>query len=71
MLDGDEKIREEIKKLFHADFILMQRGHAMPRYVERKLEAEAEQKGLKGKHKQAYIYGTLAKMDKDKKKKKQ
>lgn len=33
----------------------------MPKAIERALEKEAKRKGLKGKRKAAYIYGTLRK----------
>ena len=33
----------------------------MPKALEHKLEREAESKGLKGKRKDAYVYGTLRK----------
>lgn len=33
----------------------------MPKVLERKLRKEAERKGLKGKEKDAYVYGTLRK----------
>lgn len=33
----------------------------MPKALERKLEKEAEAKGLKGDRKNAYVYGTLRK----------
>lgn len=31
----------------------------MPKKLERKLERQAQKKGLKGKSKDAYVYGTL------------
>jgi len=31
----------------------------MPKWAERMLEEEARRKGLKGKRKDAYVYGTL------------
>lgn len=34
----------------------------MPRQLEEKLKKEAEEKGLKGKHFNAYVYGTLRKV---------
>lgn len=34
----------------------------MPKEVERKLEKQATKKGLKGKRKDAYVYGTMNKM---------
>jgi len=42
----------------------------MPKKVENALEKEAAKKGLTGERKNAYIYGTLAKIDKKKGKKK-
>ena len=33
----------------------------MPKAMERKLRAEAEKKGLSGKRKNAYIFGTMIK----------
>lgn len=42
----------------------------MPKKMEEALKKEANKKGLKGKKKDAYIYGTLAKYDKKKKSKK-
>lgn len=33
----------------------------MPKKMERELKREAEKKGLTGKHKEAYIYGTMRK----------
>ena len=33
----------------------------MPKAMEKKLRAEAEKKGLSGKRKNAYIYGTMRK----------
>lgn len=36
----------------------------MPKKVHEKLKRQANKKGLKGKQKNAYIYGTLAKIDK-------
>ena len=33
----------------------------MPKALERKLEKEADKEGLKGKEKNAYVYGTLRK----------
>jgi hypothetical protein len=33
----------------------------MPKALERKLQSEANQKGLSGKSKAAYVYGTLRK----------
>lgn len=44
----------------------------MPKKLKRKLKKRAEKKGLKGKRKQAYVYGTLRKTgwkpDKEKRK---
>jgi len=45
-------------------------GEKMPKKMEEALKKEANKKGLKGKKKDAYIYGTLAKYDKKKKSKK-
>ena len=42
----------------------------MPKKLHEKLEKEAEKKGLKGKKKDAYIYGTLRKIEEKEKKKK-
>lgn len=39
----------------------------MPKKLHDKLEKEAEKKELKGKRKDAYIYGTLNKIEKSKK----
>jgi hypothetical protein len=36
----------------------------MPKEMHRKLKAEAEKKGLKGERKDAYVYGTMAKLKK-------
>tara|TARA_R110002072_G_scaffold199390_2_gene356975 strand:+ start:1752 stop:1874 length:123 start_codon:yes stop_codon:yes gene_type:complete len=36
----------------------------MPKKVHRKLTSSAKKKGLKGERKKAYIYGTLSKLDK-------
>jgi len=33
----------------------------MPKALEKKLEKQAKKKGLKGKRKDAYIYGTMRK----------
>lgn len=41
----------------------------MPKKLHRKLEQEAKKKGLKGDRKNAYIYGTMNKIEKVKKKK--
>ncbi len=40
----------------------------MPKKLHDKLEREARKKGLKGKRKDAYVYGTMAKIEKRKKK---
>ena len=40
----------------------------MPKKLHDKLAREAAKKGLKGKRKAAYIYGTMAKIEKRKKK---
>lgn len=42
----------------------------MPKKVENKLKAEATKKGLTGKRRNAYIYGALRKIEKEKKRKK-
>lgn len=42
----------------------------MPKKVENALKKEATKKGLTGERKNAYVYGTLAKIDKKKGKKK-
>lgn len=42
----------------------------MPKKVENALKKEAAKKGLTGERKNAYVYGTLAKIDKKKGKKK-
>ena len=39
----------------------------MPKKLHDKLAKEATKKGLKGKRKDAYVYGTLNKIDKKKK----
>lgn len=39
----------------------------MPLKLERKLKREADKKGLSGKRKNAYVYGTMNKIEKDKK----
>lgn len=39
----------------------------MPKKIEEKLIKEAKKKGLKGKRRDAYIYGTLKKIEKKKK----
>jgi len=38
----------------------------MPKKLHDKLEREAKKKGLKGKRKNAYVYGTLDKIEKRK-----
>tara|TARA_R110002074_G_scaffold52939_6_gene133291 strand:+ start:849 stop:971 length:123 start_codon:yes stop_codon:yes gene_type:complete len=40
----------------------------MPKKVHRKLASSAKKKGLKGERKKAYIYGTLSKLDKRRRK---
>lgn len=35
----------------------------MPKALHRKLEREASAKGLKGRRRDAYVYGTLAKVE--------
>ena len=40
----------------------------MPKKAHEALKKQARKKGLKGKRKKAYIYGTLAKIEKKKKK---
>jgi len=42
----------------------------MPKKVERSLMARAKEMGLKGERKDAYVYGTLAKIEKMRKDKK-
>lgn len=42
----------------------------MPVKIERALKAEAKKKGLKGDRKNAYVYGTLSKIEKGMKAKK-
>jgi hypothetical protein len=42
----------------------------MPKALEKKLEKQAKKKGLKGKRKDAYIYGTMRKAGWKPKKKK-
>lgn len=42
----------------------------MPKALHDKLAREAAKKGLKGKRKNAYVYGTLNKIESRKKKKK-
>jgi len=37
----------------------------MPKELERKLKAEAAQKGLTGRRADAYVYGTMAKRKKN------
>jgi len=39
----------------------------MPKALHDKLERQARKKGLKGKRKDAYIYGTMKKIEKGKK----
>lgn len=41
----------------------------MPARLHRKLEREAERKGLKGRRRKAYVYGTMAKIEARKKRK--
>ena len=41
----------------------------MPKKIEQKLEKEAKKKGLKGKGRGAYVYGTLNKIKKAEQKK--
>jgi hypothetical protein len=41
----------------------------MPKKLHDKLEREARKKKLKGKRKDAYVYGTLNKIEEEKKKK--
>jgi len=41
----------------------------MPKALHRKLAREASSKGLTGERRNAYIYGTLAKIEKRKKRK--
>jgi hypothetical protein len=36
----------------------------MPKKIHDKLEREAQKKGFKGKKKDAYVYGTLARIEK-------
>lgn len=38
----------------------------MPKALHRKLTATARRKGLKGKRRNAYVYGALAKVEKKK-----
>ena len=42
----------------------------MPKKLHEELEKEARKKGLTGKKKDAYVYGTLNKIEKEKKRKK-
>ncbi len=42
----------------------------MPKKLHDKLEREAEKKGLTGKRKDAYVYGTLTKIEEAQKRKK-
>jgi len=39
----------------------------MPKKIHQKLSRQATKKGLKGKRRQAYIYGTLRKVERRKK----
>ena len=39
----------------------------MPKVLEKTLERQATKKGLKGDRKNAYVYGTIAKIEKGKK----
>jgi hypothetical protein len=39
----------------------------MPKALHDKLDKEAKRKGLKGKRKDAFVYGTLSKVEKKKK----
>jgi len=39
----------------------------MPKKLERKLEKQAEKKGLKGERKNVYVYSNMAKIEKKKK----
>ena len=41
----------------------------MPKELHRKLKAQARKKGYKGKRANRYVYGTMAKVEKRKKKK--
>lgn len=41
----------------------------MPKKIERKLKAQAKKKHLTGKRANAYVYGTMNKIEKRKKKK--
>jgi len=41
----------------------------MPKKMERSLMKRAKEMGLKGERKGAYVYGTMAKMEKEKKQK--
>jgi hypothetical protein len=43
----------------------------MPKAIERKLQKEAKKKHLLGRRRNAYVYGTLAKISARRKKKKQ
>jgi len=36
----------------------------MPKYIEKKLKKQARKKGLKGKRKNAYIWGTMKRIGK-------
>ena len=42
----------------------------MPKVIENKLKKQAKKEGLKGESYNRYVYGTLAKIEKAKKKKK-
>ena len=39
----------------------------MPKKIKRSLMARAKEMGLKGERKDAYVYGTLAKIEKERK----
>ncbi len=41
----------------------------MPKRLHKKLAMEARNKGLKGKRRDAYVYGTMAKIEKNQKRK--
>lgn len=43
-------------------------GGMMPKALHDKLEREARKKGLKGERKDRYVYGTMTKIEKKKKK---
>lgn len=38
----------------------------MPKYIEERLAREAKKKGLKGKRRSAYIWGTMQRIEKKK-----